>query len=95
MSDLDATEPIERTGRDVARGDDPGHDPGHDGPPFRVVLIAYNTLFNLADEAAQSRCLAGAAARLEAGGRLVIETFVPADPGDPADRRAPAPGPCR
>ncbi len=61
------------------------------GPPFQVVLIAYNTLFNLADDVAQASCLTGAAARLAPGGRLVIETFVPADPAD-GDHGRPAPG---
>ncbi len=63
------------------------------GPPFQVVLIAYNTLFNLADDDAQARCLAGAAARLAPGGRLVVETFVPADPDpDPPPGRSAAGG---
>ncbi len=73
MSDLDATDL-----------DDGGDHDGY-GPPFQVVLIAYNTLFNLADDEAQGRCLAGAAARLAPAGRLVIETFVPADPPHQAD----------
>jgi SAM-dependent methyltransferase len=50
-----------------------------DGQPFGVVLIAYNTLFNLADEAAQRACLDGVAACLAADGRLVVEAFVPTD----------------
>ncbi len=79
MSDLDAT--------DLDDGDRDGF-----GPPFQVVLIAYNTLFNLADDQAQARCLAGAAARLAPGGRLVIETFVPADPAAVDDRGAGGPG---
>lgn len=45
---------------------------------FSVVLIAYNTLFNLVDVADQQRCLASAARRLLPGGSLVIEAFVPA-----------------
>lgn len=45
---------------------------------FAVVLIAYNTLFNLVDLADQQRCLADAAARLVPGGSLVVEAFVPA-----------------
>ena len=47
--------------------------------PFAVVLVAYNTLFNLPDEGAQARCLAGAAAHLRPDGRLVVEAFVPAE----------------
>jgi SAM-dependent methyltransferase len=47
--------------------------------PFDVVLVAYNTLFNLLDGARQAACVAAAAARLAAGGVLVIEAFVPDD----------------
>ena len=53
MADLDATD-LDRPPRAVR---------SWYGPPYtgtvRVVLIAYNTLFNLADDAAQARCLAG------------------------------------
>ena len=45
---------------------------------FAVVFVAYNTLFNLVDPAAQQRCLADAAGRLMPGGSLVVEAFVPA-----------------
>ena len=75
MADLDATD-LDRPRRPVD---------GVRAARSGVVLIAYNTLFNLADDAAQARCLAGAAARLAPGGRLVIETFVPADPADHDD----------
>lgn len=44
---------------------------------FAVVLIAYNTLFNLTDPDDQRRCLANAARRLVAGGSVVVEAFVP------------------
>jgi SAM-dependent methyltransferase len=47
---------------------------------FAVVLVAYNTLFNLVDPADQARCLADAARRLEPGGCLLVEAFVP-EPG--------------
>jgi SAM-dependent methyltransferase len=47
--------------------------------PFAIVLVAYNTLFNLPDEEAQRRCLTGAATHLRVGGRLVVEAFVPPD----------------
>jgi len=50
-----------------------------DGKPFGVVLVAYNTLFNLADEAEQRACLDGVAACLAPDGRLVVEAFVPTD----------------
>lgn len=48
--------------------------------PFHVVLIAYNTLFNLVDDGAQQRCLAQAAALVHPAGSVVVEAFVP-DPG--------------
>jgi SAM-dependent methyltransferase len=48
--------------------------------PFALVLVAYNTLFNLTTADAQQHCISNAAARLLPGGRLVIEAFVP----DPA-----------
>lgn len=49
---------------------------------FGVVLLAFNTLFNLDTEAAQTRCLARAAAVLAPGGRVVVEAAVP-EPGAP------------
>jgi SAM-dependent methyltransferase len=55
---------------------------------FGVVLIAYNTLFNLVDVADQARCLAGVAARLEPGGSLLVEAFVP-EPGRVVEAVAP------
>jgi SAM-dependent methyltransferase len=47
---------------------------------FHVVLIAYNTLFNLVDDGAQQRCLERAAALVHPAGSVVVEAFVP-DPG--------------
>ncbi len=44
---------------------------------FAVVLVAFNTLFNLADVEAQRRCLAAVARRLRPDGCLVVEAFVP------------------
>lgn len=44
---------------------------------FAVVLVAFNTLFNLPDAEAQGRCLAGVAERLRPDGCLVVEAFVP------------------
>jgi SAM-dependent methyltransferase len=44
---------------------------------FAVVLVAYNTLFNLVDPADQARCIRAAAARLAPGGSFVVEAFVP------------------
>lgn len=48
---------------------------------FAVVLVAFNTLFNLTDEAAQRRCFATAATNLRPGGAFVVEAFVPSDHG--------------
>ena len=48
---------------------------------FAVVLVAFNTLFNLADADAQGRCLASVARRLRPDGCLVVEAFVAGVPG--------------
>ncbi len=48
-------------------------------PCFAVVLVAFNTLFNLPTEARQQRCLEGVAAALQPEGRFVLEAFVPRD----------------
>ena len=50
------------------------------GGPFDVVLVAYNTLFNLESAERQAACFAAAAPRLAPGGALVVEAFVPEDP---------------
>jgi SAM-dependent methyltransferase len=47
---------------------------------FSLVVLIYNTIFALPDQDAQVRCFANAAAHLRAGGRFVVEAFVP-DPG--------------
>jgi SAM-dependent methyltransferase len=65
---------------DMSRLDDAGLTDDN----FAVVLIAYNTLFNLADDEAQRACLAGVATRLAPGGHLVVEAFVPADDAEPS-----------
>lgn len=44
---------------------------------FRLVYLAFNTLFGLLDQDEQVRCFANVAAHLETGGRFVIEAFVP------------------
>jgi len=44
---------------------------------FAVVLVAYNTLFNLVADGQQQRCLSEAADRLLPGGSVVVEAFVP------------------
>jgi SAM-dependent methyltransferase len=48
--------------------------------PFDVVLVAYNTLFNLESAERQAACLRAAAQRLAPGGAVVVEAFVPDDP---------------
>lgn len=50
-----------------------------DPPPFAVVLVAFNTLFNLTNEGDQRRCLTRVAELLAPQGRLVVEAFVPRD----------------
>lgn len=55
------------------------------GAGFALAFAAYNTLFNLPSSDAQRACIRSVAERLEPGGRLVIEGFVPAD--DPSARR--------
>jgi SAM-dependent methyltransferase len=50
--------------------------------PFSLVVVSYNTLFNLPDEGAQRRCFATIAERLTDDGACVIDCFVPVD--DPA-----------
>jgi SAM-dependent methyltransferase len=45
--------------------------------PFGVVVVAYNTLFNLRSEQRQQACFAAVAQRLAADGVFVVEAFVP------------------
>ncbi|MEV4493499.1 class I SAM-dependent methyltransferase [Micromonospora coxensis] len=47
---------------------------------FALVLLAFNTIFALPDQARQVACFRNAAAHLRPGGRFVIEAWVP-DPG--------------
>lgn len=54
-------------------------DDAPDGP-FDVVLIAYNTFFNLPTAQRQQQAMAAIARRLRHGGHLVLEAFVPDDP---------------
>ncbi len=66
-----------------ASGDGSSDDRSSADGRFDLVVIAWNSFFNLGSAAAQHRCLAGVAARLAPGtGRFVIEAFVPADVGD-------------
>ena len=46
---------------------------------FAVVLVAFNTFFNLTADGAQDRCLQLIASGLRETGKVVIEAFVPAD----------------
>jgi SAM-dependent methyltransferase len=57
-----------------------------DPPPFAVVLVAFNTFFNLPDEGVQQRCLERVAAVLGQTGRFVLEAFVPGDDLGPSGR---------
>jgi len=52
-------------------------DPPLAGERFDLVVVAYNTFFNLVQPGAQDRCLRSVAALLEPGGRFVLEAFVP------------------
>ncbi len=45
--------------------------------PFALILIAYNTLFNLLSAGEQRECLGAAAMRLAPGGHIVVDCFVP------------------
>ncbi len=46
---------------------------------FDLVLAAYNTVFNLLDASRQQACFTAVADRLNPGGRLVLEAFVPGE----------------
>lgn len=48
--------------------------------PFSVVLVAYNTFFNLPTAPRQREAMVAVAQRLVPGGYLVLEAFVPDDP---------------
>lgn len=56
---------------------------GLPGGPFDVVLVAYNTLFNLLDDGAQGACFEQVAARLATDGTFVVEAAVPDDESGP------------
>ena len=51
-----------------------------DPPPFTVVLVAFNTFFNVASDEGQRRCLGRVRDVLAPGGALVLEAFVPDAP---------------
>lgn len=44
---------------------------------FDLVILVFNTLFNLTTQAAQVRCFQNVAKRLKPGGRFLVETFLP------------------
>jgi SAM-dependent methyltransferase len=54
----------------------------HDAPPgpYSVIVVAYNTFFNLPTAQRQHEAMVQMAGRLHSGGHLVIEAFVPDDP---------------
>lgn len=63
-----------------------GHDiPVHQGDfadvaaagRYNVIVVAVSTLFMLADQQAQLRCMANSAKRLAEGGSFIVEAFVP------------------
>jgi SAM-dependent methyltransferase len=47
--------------------------------PFDVVLVAYNTIFNLLGDGEQQRLFERVADRLTTGGAFVVEAFVPGE----------------
>ena len=51
--------------------------PGLADDTFSVVLVGFNTFFNLTTVEAQAGCMASAARLLQGGGRFVVEAFVP------------------
>lgn len=56
-------------------------------PGVAVVVVAFNTFFNLDTEARQRRCLEGVARVLAPGGSFVVEAFVPAEPPERIERQ--------
>jgi SAM-dependent methyltransferase len=56
--------------------------------PFDVVLVAYNTLFNLLDDERQRQCFTEVAARLRPDGAFVVEAFTPDPTLDDGTRSA-------
>jgi len=51
--------------------------PGLADGSFAVVLVGFNTYFNLTTAEAQSACMVSTARLLRSGGRLLMEAFVP------------------
>jgi SAM-dependent methyltransferase len=54
-------------------------------PVFSVVLVAFNTLFNLVSHERIAQCFRDVAAVLAPAGAFVVEAFVPPAPGDAED----------
>lgn len=54
-------------------------------PTFSLVLVAFNTLFNLVDHDRINTCFAEVARVLLPGGAFVVEAFVPPLPGEAPD----------
>jgi SAM-dependent methyltransferase len=54
-------------------------------PAFSLVLVAFNTLFNLASHERIEACFREVARVLERDGAFVVETFVPPAPGEADD----------
>jgi SAM-dependent methyltransferase len=57
------------------------------GTRFGLVVLAMNTVYALPSQQAQVACFANAARHLEAGGRFVVDAWIP-DPGAFRDGRA-------
>ncbi|MFZ9629822.1 MAG: methyltransferase domain-containing protein [Ilumatobacteraceae bacterium] len=55
--------------------------------PAHLVFVAYNTLFSLLTAERQQDCFHAVAAALVAGGRFVVEAFVPPDADDAGGAR--------
>jgi len=53
---------------------------------FDLVLIATNTLFNLATEAGQAACFRESRRVLRLGGRMIVEAMIPGEPDPTLDR---------
>lgn len=70
---------------EVHEGDMAEADTLVDGP-FGAVLIAFNTLFNLAGEDRQRACLRAVSSLLDPRGSLLVETAVWGDPPDRIER---------
>lgn len=84
MLDLLATKPGANA-IDVITGDMADADQLVAGP-FDVVLVAFNTFFNLDTAAQQARCVEAVARLLGSTGSFLVEAFVPADPPERVER---------